>query len=202
MLDISVTPILTALGVGGLAVALALQDTLSNLFAGFYVAVARQVRLDDYIRLNTGEEGYVSDITWRSTTIRSLGNNLIIVPNAKLAQAIVTNYYLPEKRMSVGIQVVVGYECNPEEAERLLLEVARQATGDVPGLLASPAPSVVRAGIRRSGYGMTLNCHIGEFVDQYRVRHALRKRIVERFRQAGISIAYPTRNVSVRDRPG
>jgi len=85
---VSITPILTAFGVGGLAVALALQDTLSNLFAGFYVSVASQVRLGDYIKLNTGEEGYVTDISWRSTTIRALANNMIIIPNAKLAQAI------------------------------------------------------------------------------------------------------------------
>ena len=105
--NVSITPILTALGVGGLAVALALQDTLSNLFGGFYVAVAGQVRLGDYIKLNTGEEGYVTDIGWRSTTVRALANNLIIVPNSKLAQAIVTNYYLPEKRLGVNFQVTV-----------------------------------------------------------------------------------------------
>ena len=70
---VSITPILTALGVGGLAVALALQDTLSNLFGGFYVAVAGQVRLGDYIKLNTGEEGYVTDIGWRCTTHSGAG---------------------------------------------------------------------------------------------------------------------------------
>src|SRR5262249_36133336 len=107
LLGIPIAPILTALGVGGLAVALALQDTLSNLFAGFYVAIARQVRLNDYIKLNTGEEGYVSDITWRSTTIRTLGYNMIIIPNSKLAQAVVTNYYLPEKKMSIQVLVSV-----------------------------------------------------------------------------------------------
>ena len=105
---ISITPILTALGVGGLAVALALQDTLSNLFAGFYIAVARQVRLGDYIRLNTGEEGYVTDIGWRSTMIRALANNMILIPNSKLGQAIVTNFYLPEKRLGVSIQIGVA----------------------------------------------------------------------------------------------
>src|SRR5581483_6555685 len=99
-LDFKITPILTALGVGGLAVALALQDTLSNLFSGFYVAVARQIRLGDYIRLNSGEAGYVTDIGWRSVTLRELSSNLIFIPNNKLAQANVTNYYLPEKAMS------------------------------------------------------------------------------------------------------
>ena len=82
-LGFSIAPILTALGVGGLAVALALQDTLSNLFAGFYVAVAGQVRLGDYIRMEGSQEGYVTDIGWRSTTIRSLGSNMVIVPNSK-----------------------------------------------------------------------------------------------------------------------
>ena len=133
---------LTALGVGGLAVALALQDTLSNLFGGFYVAVAGQVRLGDYIKLNTGEEGYVTDIGWRSTTIRALANNLIIVPNAKLAQAIVTNYYLPEKRMSTSFVVTVGYDCDTDAAEKVLAEVLQQAAGEIPGMLQDPAPSV------------------------------------------------------------
>jgi small-conductance mechanosensitive channel len=199
-LDISITPILTALGVGGLAVALALQDTLSNLFAGFYVAVAGQVRIGDYIRLHTGEEGYISDITWRSTTIRALSNNLIIVPNAKLGQAIETNYNLPEKRMSVGIQVVVSYDSNPEEVERLLLEVAAEAAREVPGLLAEPAPGVSSdPGFGESGFALTLNCHVREFVDQYSVRHALRKRILKRFREAGVTMPYPTRTIYVRE---
>src|SRR6202050_4793744 len=102
VIGIEITPLLTALGVGGLAVALALQDTLSNLFGGFYVTVAGQIRLGDYVRLNSGEEGYISDISWRRTTIRGLSNNLVIVPNATMAKATITNYNLPEKRMSVS----------------------------------------------------------------------------------------------------
>src|SRR5262249_16602668 len=150
-------PILTALGVGGLAVALALQDTLSNLFAGFYVAIARQVRLHDYIKLNTGEEGYVTDITWRSTTVRTLGNNMIIIPNAKLAQAVVTNYYLPEKRLWVPVVVSVSYSSDIEKVERVLLEEATHAAGQIPGLLADPAPSVrFEPGFGDSALGFTV----------------------------------------------
>ena len=78
-LGISITPILTALGVGGLAVALALQDTLSNLISGLHVAASQQIRPGDYIRLDSGDEGFVTDITWRNTTIRALPNNLIVV---------------------------------------------------------------------------------------------------------------------------
>jgi small-conductance mechanosensitive channel len=195
-IGLEITPVLTALGVGGLAVALALQDTLSNLFAGFYIAVARQVRLGDYIKLNTGEEGYVSDITWRSTTIRGLGNNMIIIPNAKLAQAIVTNYYLPEKRMSASLQVGVSYDSDPEHIERVLLEVAQKAEGEVPGLLAEPAPAVTfDPGFGDSALCFTLGFQVAEFAQQYGVRHQLRKRIFRRFQEEGIQMPYPTRTV-------
>jgi small-conductance mechanosensitive channel len=193
---VSITPMLTALGVGGLAVALAMQDTLSNLFGGFYVAVAGQVRLKDYIKLNTGEEGYVTDIGWRSTTIRSLGNSLIIVPNAKLAQAIVTNYDLPEKRISATVELRVGYDCDPDGIERVLLDIAAQGTREIPGMLADPAPSVsFDPGFGDSALGLTLNYHVAEFASQFTVRHELRKRIFRRFREEDIRIPFPARAV-------
>jgi small-conductance mechanosensitive channel len=198
-LGISITPILTALGVGGLAVALALQDTLSNLFAGFYVAVAGQVRLGDYIRLSTGEEGYVTDISWRSTTIRALANNLIIIPNSKLGQAIVTNFHLPEKRMATSIQVGVSYDADPDHVERVLLEEALSASREIAGMRAEPAPSITfDPGFGDWALGFTLNYQVEEFVDQYRVRHALRKRVLKRLRQEHIDMPFPTRTIYMR----
>jgi small-conductance mechanosensitive channel len=202
-LGIQITAILTALGVGGLAVALALQDTLSNLFAGFYIAVAGQLRPGDYIKLNSGEEGYVSDISWRNTTIRALPNNLIIVPNSKLGQAVVTNYHLPEKRMGISVQVGVGYDSDPDQVEVLLLEEARKAFGELPGLLAKPEPFVrFDPGFGDSSLGFTLYCQVAEFVDQYLVRHELRKRILKRFRAEGVEIPFPTRTVYLQGSGG
>jgi small-conductance mechanosensitive channel len=194
--QVSITPMLTALGVGGLAVALAMQDTLSNLFGGFYVAVAGQVRLGDYIKLNTGEEGYVTDIGWRSTTFRSLGNSMIIVPNAKLAQAIVTNYDLPEKRMPAKVEVRASYDCDPGHIERVLLDIAAQGTREIPGMLADPAPSVTfDPGFGDSALGLTLNYQVAEFASQFSVRNELRRRIFCRFREEGIRIPFPARAV-------
>lgn len=198
-LHVSVTPILTALGVGGLAVALALQDTLSNLFAGFYVSVAGQVRVGDYVKLETGDEGYVTDISWRSTALRALGNNLIVVPNAKLAQVIVTNYHLPEKRMSLLVQVGVSYDCDPEAVEQILIEEAVAGAHDIDGLLADPAPFVrFIPGFGDSSIDFTLICQVAEFVDQFAVQHELRKRIFRRFRTEGIEIPFPIRTVHMK----
>jgi len=199
LLGIPIAPILTALGVGGLAVALALQDTLSNLFAGFYVAVARQVRLNDYIKLNTGEEGYVTDITWRSTMIRTLQNNLIIIPNSKLAQAVVTNYHLPEKRLSIAVQVGVSYGSDPEKVERVLLDEARTAVGVIPGLVGEPEPGVrFEPGFADSSLGFTVSCQVAGFEEQFSVRHELRKRILKRLEAEGIEMPFPTRTVYLR----
>jgi small-conductance mechanosensitive channel len=196
---ISITPILTALGVGGLAVALALQDTLSNLFAGFYIAVAGQVRLGDYIRLNTGEEGYVTDIGWRSTTIRALASNMIIIPNSKLGQAIVTNFYLPDKRVGVSIQIGVSYDCDPDRVERVLLDEAQTAAREIPGMLAEPAPGVsFDPGFGDWALGFTLGYSVQEFNDQFRVRAELRKRILRRLRQEKIDMPFPTRTIYLR----
>jgi small-conductance mechanosensitive channel len=199
---LKITPILTALGVGGLAVALALQDTLSNLFAGFYIAVAGQVRLGDYIKLNSGEEGYITDITWRSTAVRNLSNNMIIIPNAKLGQAIVTNYYLPEKRLSVSIQVSVSYGSDLDRVERILMEIATQGAREIPGMLADPVPSVsFDPGFGDSSLGLTLGYQVAEFANQYGVRNELRKRIYKRFQEENITMPFPTRTVYLEGAP-
>ncbi len=109
VLGISITPLITALGVGGLAVALALQDTLANLFAGIHILMEKSIRIGDFIKLESGQEGFVEDITWRTTRVKMLPSNMVIIPNGVLAKSIVTNYYLPEKRMSLLIPVSVSY---------------------------------------------------------------------------------------------
>ena len=132
-LGISITPILATLGVGGLAVALALQDTLSNLFAGFHIIVAKQVRIGDYIKLESGEEGYVTDINWRTTKIKMLPNNVVLVPNEKLTKAIITNYYLPDKEMAVLVNLGVRYNSDLKKVEKVTIDVAREVMKKVPG---------------------------------------------------------------------
>ena len=200
VIGISITPFLTALGVGGLAVALALQDTLSNLFAGIHILVEKSVRVGDFIKLETGQEGYVEDITWRTTRIRMLPNNMVIIPNSKLSQSIVTNYYLPEKRMSLLIPIGVSYSSDPEKIEKILVEEAKKAVGQIPGLLGDPEPFVrFIPGFGESSLDFTLICQVREFVDQYLAQHELRKRIFKRFNEEGIEIPFPHRTVYLRE---
>jgi small-conductance mechanosensitive channel len=191
--DIDIRAILAALGVGGLAVALALQDTLSNLFAGFYVSVARQIRIGDFVKIDAGQSGYVQDIGWRSTTLKDLSGSLIFIPNSKLAQSIVTNYNLPQRPIGFGITVPVTYDSDPSQVERLLNEVAAAAIGQVPGLLKDPAPSAkFIPGFGKTSMDFTLDCQVAEYADQFLVQHELRKRIYRRFREEGVRFITPT----------
>jgi small-conductance mechanosensitive channel len=199
-LGISITPLITALGVGGLAVALALQDTLANLFAGIHILMEKSIRVGDFVRLETGQEGYVEDITWRTTRVRMLPNNIVVIPNNKLAQSVVTNYYLPEKRMSLLIPISVSYSSDPEAVEKILIEEAKKAVGKIPGLLGDPEPFVrFIPGFGESSLDFTLICQVKEFVDQYLAQHELRKRIFKRFKEEGIEIPFPHRTVYLRE---
>jgi small-conductance mechanosensitive channel len=200
VMGISIAPLLTALGVGGLAVALALQDTLANLFAGIHILMEKSIRIGDFVKLETGQEGYIDDITWRTTRVRMLPNNIVVVPNSKLAQSVVTNYYLPEKRMSLLISIGVSYSSDPEQVERILVEVAKKGALDIPGLLAEPEPFVrFIPGFGESSLDFTLICQVKEFVDQYLAQHELRKRIFKRFSEEGIEIPFPHRTVYLRE---
>jgi small-conductance mechanosensitive channel len=199
ILGISIAPLLTALGVGGLAVALALQDTMSNLFAGIHILLEKSIRVGDFIKLENGQEGYVEDITWRTTRVRMLPNNMVVIPNNKLAQSVVTNYYLPEKRMSLLVPVGVSYSADPDKIESILVEEAARAAGEVPGLLADPAPFVrFIPGFGDSSLNFTLICQVQEFTDQYLAQHELRKRIFRRFNREGIEIPFPQRTVHLK----
>lgn len=197
-LGVSITPILTALGVGGLAVALALQDTLSNLFAGFHIIISKQVRPGDYIKLDTGEEGYVVDITWRYTSIRMLPNNIIIIPNSKFVSSVVTNYYLPEREMAVLVQVGVSYESDLKKVERVTIEVAKEVMKTTPGGLPEFEPFIWYHTFGDSSINFTVILRVREFVDQYAIKHEFIKRLHERYNQEGIEIPFPIRTVYMR----
>src|SRR3989338_21671 len=199
-LGISIAPIITALGVGGLAVSLALQDTLSNLFAGLLIIIEKPVKLGDYVKLGSGEEGHIADIGWRTTRLVSLQNNTILIPNNKLSQSIITNFNMPEKNMAVSIPIGVGYNSDPEKVEKILTEETVKGAKDIQGLLTEPKPNVkFIPGFGDSSLNFTLTFQVAEYKDQHPVQHELRKRIFKRFKEEGIEIPFPTRTIYLKD---
>jgi small-conductance mechanosensitive channel len=192
-LGISIAPILATLGVGGLAVALALKDTLSNFFAGFHIVVTRQIRVGDYLKLSSGEEGVVSDISWRTTQVRTLAGNLVLIPNAKLTELIVTNYTLQEKEMAVSVAMGVHYGSDLAKVERVACEVAAEVMREVPGGVPGFTPSICYHTFGESSIDFSVNLRGKTFVDQFLIKHEFIKRIHERFNREGIVIPYPIR---------
>lgn len=192
-LGISIAPILATLGVGGLAVALALKDTLSNFFAGFHIVATRQIRVGDYLKLSSQEEGHVTDISWRTTTVQTLTGNLILIPNAKLTELIVTNCSLPARDLAVTVNLGVHYRSDLSKVERVAAEVAAEVMRDVPGGVPAFTPFVRYQGFGESGIDLTVVMRAATFADQFLVRHEFIKRLSIRFAAEGIVIPYPIR---------
>ncbi|MBR1696109.1 MAG: mechanosensitive ion channel family protein [Selenomonas sp.] len=194
---ISIAPILTALGVGGMAVALALQETLANIFSGLHLILSKQLRLGDYIHLSSGEEGRVTDITWRFTTIVPVGEgNMVVIPNQKIASSIITNYSMPRHDIVIKIPVGVAYDSDLQKVEDVTLEVARQVLTDLNEKLdADRQPSVRFYNFGDSSIDFNVLLHSARFDDQFRLKHEFIKALTARFRQEGIEIPFPIRTI-------
>ncbi len=202
-LGISLTAVWTTLGVGSVAVALALQETLSNFFAGVYLVVDRPMSPGDYIKLDTGHEGFVVRVGWRSSLLRTRENNLIVIPNSTLAKAVITNYSIPDLRTGLVIPVSAAYGADVRLVEKVLVEVAVEAGREgLEGLLMEPPP-VARLvpGFGASSLDFSLIVHVRRFTDQSPVASELRKRILARFEKEGIEMPFPTQTVRIESGP-
>jgi small-conductance mechanosensitive channel len=190
-LGVPITPLVTTLGVGGIAVALALQDTLANIFAGLYIIASNKIRLGDYVRLAGGEEGFVRDINWRNTTIQALANNMVIVPNLTVASAVVTNFNLPEPEVAVTVPFGVSYDSDLELVERIAAEVAREVMREVEGGLPEFEPLVRFSGFAETRVSLSVVMRARQFTDQFLVTHEFVRRLHGRFRREGIEFLVP-----------
>jgi small-conductance mechanosensitive channel len=198
-LGVEITPLLTSMGIAGLAVALALQDTLANLFAGIWIQTSRTVRRGDYVKIeDINQEGWVLDISWRTTRIRTRPNHVISIPNTKLSTSVVSNYELPQRDQTVSVEVGVSYNSDPKRVERILSDVGKKALEEVPNMVKTYNPIVRFSAFGDSALTFLLIVRVTHYIDQYAVLHALRMRIFEAFKAEGIEIAFPHRTLYLR----
>ncbi|MFH1506769.1 MAG: mechanosensitive ion channel family protein [archaeon] len=197
-LGVEITPLVASLGIAGLAVALALQDTLSNYFAGIYISTDRSIRLGEYIELDNGLKGYVDKIEWRTTRVRTLSNNFVIIPNKKLADSVITNYYQPEKQMSVKVHVGVAYHSDLEKVEKVTIDVAKQTMKQVEGTVQDFEPFIRYREFGDSNINFSVILRVQEVVNQYKLVHEFIKNLKKRYDKEKIEIAFPCRNVYMR----
>ena len=200
-LDISIAPMLTALGIGGLAVSLALKDTLTDVFAGLHILLSKKVQPGDFISLDSGEMGYIQNITWRNTKMLERTNNIIHIPNTKLSKAIIKNYDSGDPSFSVKIPVGVGYDSDLDVVERVVMEVANDLHQNMDEMNKQSTPSFKFRGFGQSSIDFMVYFRGNKYGDQNPIIHAFVKKLHKRFNEEGIEIPFPMRTVIQRSEP-
>lgn len=193
---VSITPVLASLGVGSLAVALALQPTLENFFSGIQLVVDKTIKVGHFVKLESGEKGYVHKIGWRSTWVRMLPNNVVVIPNKVMVNSKVINYYYPQKELAVLIQVGVHYESDLEHVEHVTIEVGKETMKEVTGGVEGFEPFIRYHTFDDFSINFSVILRAKEFVDNYLVKHEFIKRLHKRYAKEGINIPYPIRAIN------
>ena len=195
---ISITPVLTALGVGGLAVALALQPTLSNLFAGLQIISSGNFNRGNFVKLASGEDGFIEDITWRSTSIRAMSDHIIIVPNSRLADMIVTNYHLPQTELSFSVEVSVSYDSDLNHVENVTKAVIKETLNETEGGIKDFEPIIVFYSFGDSRTNLKAILRVNTYAAQFEVKSNFIKKLHARYNAEGINIPNPVRTVLLK----
>ncbi len=197
VVGIAVTPLMAGLGIGGIAAALALQPTLSNVFSGAFMLTEGELNPGDFIEIEGGPSGFVVEVSWRSTKIRDRFNNLILIPNAKMMESVMTNYYSESAAVTVIVQCGVSYESDLEQVEKVAMEVAEEVRDDVDAAIDEYEPLVWFTAFGESNIDFEVRIQAEDRPGTFIVRHELIKRLRARLAREGIEINYPVRKLLV-----
>ena len=192
---LDITPLLAGVGVGALAIGLALQSTLSNFFAGLHLVSDQPIRIGDFIELDKDTMGFVEDIGWRSTRIKTMTDNLIIVPNGKLADTTILNYSLPKQDMSFWVPCGVAYESDLQKVEQVTIEVAKDVQQNFPGAVKDFEPMFRFSEFGDSNIDFIAILRVKEPMIRYRLRNEFIKKLKKRFDEEQIEISWPIRKI-------
>jgi Small-conductance mechanosensitive channel len=195
-MGISVTPIIASLGITSLAVALALQPTLENFFSGAQMVIDKPIRVGDFVELDSGEQGFVEKIGWRTTWIRMLPNNMVIMPNSELSKSKIINYYYPTKELSVPVEVGVHYSSDLDHVERVTLEVAREILISHEWGVDDYDTFVLFNSFADSSINLTVMLRAKEYFNRFWVKSAFIKALHKRYAEEGIVIPFPIRAIN------
>ncbi len=194
--NIALSPLIATLGVGSLAVGLALQSTLSDFFAGLHIMSDKPIRVGDFVELEDGTIGYVDDVGWRSTRIRALGDYTIIIPNSKLSQSKIINYAMPVKPTNVIVNCGVAYDSDLERVERIVKEVARKTQEKLADMCETSWEPLVRYNnFGDSNIEFAIILRAKDYAYRYTIMHEFIKDLKKRFDEEGIEISWPVRKL-------
>ena len=198
-LGIPISPLIAGLGLGGVAVALAIQPTLSNLFAGTYVMTEGVVSPGDYIEMEGGVAGYVIEVGWRSTRLRTWSNTLVVVPNARFAETIITNYYEPTPPVNVYLTCRVSYDSDLAKVEAVSMDVMNRVLESSPHGVQEYGAYFGFENFGESNVDFWLFVQAKDRLASFELRSELINTLHRRFDEEGIVINYPVRSIQFPD---
>ena len=193
IMGIPITPLLAGIGIGGLAVALALTPTITSFIAGTYVVAEGHVSEGDYIEIDAERAGFVSSIGWRSTVLRSRFNNIVIVPNNLITESVVTNYATPTPSVTGIVECGVSYDSDLRRVEQVCLEIAGAVAADSDSANKEFAPVVRFYEFGDSNINFRIIFQGIDRVASFAMKHQIIMDIHARFKDEGIEINYPVR---------
>ena len=194
VIGVSISPLLAGLGLGGLAVALALQPLLSNIFASSYVITDSSIAVGDFVEVSGGPLGIVEDIGWRATRIRTFDNNIVMVPNAAVADSIITNFDSADARADARVDCGIAYEEDLDRVESIVVEEMNK-------LLEYDYVDTARKPLFRysefgdSNINFFVKMRAVTWADSFTLKHEMMKHIHRRLTSEGIVINYPARRL-------
>ncbi len=194
-IGISITPIIASLGIGSLAVALALQPTLENFFSGIQLVTDKPIQIGQFIKLESGEEGTVQKIGWRSTWITMANNNTVVMPNKMLVNSRVTNYSYPNSEIVVLFAINVSYTADLDQVERVTLDVARETLKNVEGGLKDFEPVLRYSTLGEFAINCTVVLRVRDINAAPLIRHEFIKRLQKRYAKERITTPFPARMI-------
>lgn len=195
VIGISISPLLAGLGIGGLAVALALQPLLTNVFASSYIITDASVAVGDYIEVDGGPVGIVEDIGWRAARIRTFDNNIVLVPNSSLAESIITNYDSADTRADARVDCGIAYEEDLLHVETVVLEELNDLMETLDVVDPARTPLFRYAEFGDSNINFFVKMRAKTWSDSFLLKHEMMKRVHTRLTAEGIVINYPARRL-------
>ena len=196
ILGIPITPLLAGIGIGGLAIALALSPTISSFIAGTYVVAEGHISEGDYVEIDAERAGFVESVGWRSTVLRSRFNNMIVVPNSLITESIVTNYTTPTPAVTGMVMCGVSYDSDLREVERICLEVAAEVLEESEDAVKDFEPRVRFFEFADSNINFRIIFQGVDRVATFAMQHEIIMRLHARFKDEGIEINYPVRKLT------
>lgn len=188
---VQIGPLLTSLGIAGIAIAFALQSTLGNIFGGMSIILDKSVRVGDKIRLDADTMGTVMDVGLRSTKIKTWDGELVTIPNGKLADTRILNFVQPEPPVRIIIEFGVEYGSDASKVRNVVLDTIAK----IPGTIKEPAPKVLMTEMADFALKFRALFWVERFDIKFDTKALATEEIYNALRKAGIGIPFPTRTV-------